>query len=163
MQIEDNDDDSLYCLIIQSLRAFGLVMSVPVDLRRECSQWHLNKTEKGGMKRRSYEEESQRGNETTVLRARGLRPLCHPLSKFRWHASKWRGAWHRDRQTDRQWCQRDWNSVLKKNRRISLDRASKRDNEGMTKLLPEKKGNGALDLKVRQKRWQQYEYKIQGT
>ena len=69
-----------------------------------------------------------------------------------------------DRQTDRQTVVPErLKFSLKKNRRISLDRASKRDNEGMTKLLPEKKGEEALDLIVRQKRWQQYEYKIQET
>jgi len=29
-------------------------------------------------------------------------PLCHPLSTFRWHASKKKEAWHRDKQIDKQ-------------------------------------------------------------
>ena len=56
-----------------------------------------------------------------------------------------------DRQTDSGARETEIQIKKKNNQRISLDRASKRDNEGMTKLLPEEKGEGTLDLKVRQK------------
>ena len=104
------------------------------------------------MKRRSYEEESQRGNETTVLRARGLRPAMPPPLKVQVTCFQMKGSMA-PRQTDRQTVVPERLKFrYKKKRRTSLDRASKRDNEGMTKLLPEKKREGALDLIVRQKR-----------
>ena len=53
------------------------------------------------MKRRSYEEESQRGNETTVLRARGLRPAMPPPLKVQVTCFHMKGSMA-PRQTDRQ-------------------------------------------------------------